>query len=242
MNRSERFDAITMFDVIEHLHDPFGTIASIRDMLTDNGVVVITTMDSTSFVSRIMGKRLEDFRRIREHLFFFSRSNLVSILIKQGFEILEVRSHGHSLELRLLATRLRNILPLVGAPMTWLLRIFPFAGSWSIYLDPRTKFIVYSRKRRQIVPALSPAAVLSIVVPVFNEAATIERVLDALVALDVGVRRRSSSWTTGPRTRPSRFCSATSRGTRSGRYASRQNRGERGSVAAGSRRAAVTTS
>ncbi len=189
MNPAEHYDVITMFDVVEHLRDPFATIASIRSMLTDSGIVVMTTMDSTSFVSRIMGKRLEDFRRIREHLFFFSRSNLVSVLIKQGFEVLKVGSHGHSFELRLLATRLRAVLPIVGAPMTWLLKVFPFMGNWSIYLDPRTKFIVYARKRRERRPAPAPSALMSIVVPAYNEAATLAGVLDALIALDAGVRK-----------------------------------------------------
>ena len=189
LDPTERYDVITMFDVIEHLRDPLATIASVRTMLADNGIVVITTMDSTSFVSRIMGKRLEDFRRIREHLFFFSRSNLVPILVKQGFEVLRVGSHGHSFELRLLATRLRPVLPAIGLPMIWLLKAFPFLGSWSVYLDPRTKFIVYARKRREcrLLPPLG--ALMSIVVPTFNEAATIERVLDGLVAVDVGMRK-----------------------------------------------------
>jgi hypothetical protein len=189
MDTTERYDAITMFDVVEHLRDPFATIAATRNMLAENGVLVMTTMDSTSFVSRIMGKRLEDFRRIREHLFFFSRSNLVSVLIKQGFEVLAVGSHGHSFELKLLATRLRNVLPVVGVPMTWLLKMLPFMSSWSVYLDPRTKFIVYARKRRERRPSPSPHSLFSIVVPAFNEAATIDRVLDALIALDVGMRK-----------------------------------------------------
>jgi 2-polyprenyl-3-methyl-5-hydroxy-6-metoxy-1,4-benzoquinol methylase len=184
---SERYDIITMFDVIEHLRDPFGTLGSIRNMLADNGVVVIATMDSTSFVSRIMGKRLEDFRRIREHLFFFSRSNLVSVLVKQGFEVLKVASHGHSFELKQLAARLRTVLPIVGVPLAWLLQVFPFMTGWSVYLDPRTKFIVYARRRRDRRPAPPAAATLSIVVPVFNEAATIGRVIESLLTLDAGM-------------------------------------------------------
>jgi SAM-dependent methyltransferase len=189
LDPSERYDAITMFDVIEHLRDPLATIASVRSMLADNGILVMTTMDSTSFVSRIMGKRLEDFRRIREHLFFFSRSNLVSILVKQGFDVLKVGSHGHSFELHLLATRLRAVLPAAGVPMIWLLKVFPFLRRWSVYLDPRTKFIVYARKRHDYRLAPPAGALLSIVVPAFNEAATIERVLERLVGVEIGMRK-----------------------------------------------------
>jgi hypothetical protein len=52
-----------------------------------------------------------------------------------------------SFELRLLATRLRAVLPIVGVPMCWFVKVFPRVGGWSIYVDPRTKFIMYARKR-----------------------------------------------------------------------------------------------
>jgi 2-polyprenyl-3-methyl-5-hydroxy-6-metoxy-1,4-benzoquinol methylase len=145
---SEPYDVVTMFDVIEHLREPFQTLDAVHGLLADEGLLVVSTMDSTSVTSRLMGKRLEDFRRIREHLFFFDRSNLSSILGRHGFDVLKVSSIGHSFEFRLLASRLRATLPIVGAPMQWFLRVFPFLNSWSIYLDPRTKFIVYARKRQ----------------------------------------------------------------------------------------------
>lgn len=141
------YDVITMFDVIEHLREPFQMLDTVHGMLADEGLLVVSTMDSTSVTSRLMGKRLEDFRRIREHLFFFDRANLSSILAQHGFDVLKVASIGHSFELRLLASRMRATLPLLGAPMQWVLKLFPFMNGWSIYLDPRTKFIVYARKR-----------------------------------------------------------------------------------------------
>jgi hypothetical protein len=50
--------------------------------------------------------------------------------------------------LKLLASRLRATLPLIGAPMQWVLALLPFMNGWSIYFDPQTKFIIYARKRR----------------------------------------------------------------------------------------------
>ena len=142
-----KYDVVTMFDVIEHLREPFAMLDTAHGLLADDGILVVSTMDSTSVTSRLMGKRLEDFRRITEHLFFFDRTNLSSILAMHGFDVLKVASIGHSFELRLLASRLRSTLPIVGAPMQLFLRMFPFMNGWSIYLDPRTKFIVYARKR-----------------------------------------------------------------------------------------------
>jgi 2-polyprenyl-3-methyl-5-hydroxy-6-metoxy-1,4-benzoquinol methylase len=142
----EKYDVITMFDVIEHLHEPFQTIDQMRELLTDNGVLLVLTMDCTSVTSRLLGKRLEDFRRIREHLYFFDRANLSSILEKHGFDVLKTESIGHNFEFKLLASRTRAALPAVGAPFEWFLKAFPFLERRSVYVNPRTKFIAYARK------------------------------------------------------------------------------------------------
>jgi 2-polyprenyl-3-methyl-5-hydroxy-6-metoxy-1,4-benzoquinol methylase len=143
----EKYDVITMFDVIEHLHEPFDTIAQLRGMLNDNGVLLLLTMDCTSVTSRLLGKRLEDFRRIREHLYFFDRANLSAILVKHGFEVLKTESIGHNFEFKLLASRTRAALPAIGVPFEWFLKVFPFLERRSIYVNPRTKFIAYARKQ-----------------------------------------------------------------------------------------------
>lgn len=142
----EKYDVITMFDVIEHLHEPFATIDQLRGLLNDNGVLLLLTMDCTSVTSRLLGKRLEDFRRIREHLYFFDRANLSSILEKHGFEVLKTESIGHNFEFKLLASRTRAALPMIGAPFEWFLKLFPFLERKSVYVNPRTKFIAYARK------------------------------------------------------------------------------------------------
>jgi len=137
----ERYDVITMFDVIEHLHEPFDTITELRGRLNDDGVLLLLTMDSTSVTSRLLGRRLEDFRRIREHLYFFDRANLSSILEQRGFDVLRTQSIGHSFQLQLLASRARATLPAVGVPLAWLLQVFPFLARRTVYVNPRTKFI-----------------------------------------------------------------------------------------------------
>jgi hypothetical protein len=76
------------------------------------------------------------------------RSNLRSILETKGFEVLKTESIGHSFELKLLASRIRAVMPAIGAPIEWLLDVFPFLKRRTIYVNPRTKFIAYSRKRR----------------------------------------------------------------------------------------------
>jgi len=142
----KKFDAITMLDVIEHLEDPFTALDRINGKLNKGGILVVHTMDSKSFVSRLLGSRLEDFRRIREHLFFFSRKNLKQALEKRGFEILEIYFEGHTFEFKYLAQRIKTVSPLLGKLLDFSLKLFPFLSRLNIYINPRTKIILYARK------------------------------------------------------------------------------------------------
>lgn len=140
----ESMGVITTFDTIEHLTDPFEFLREAREVLVPGGILVVSTMDSSSFVSRLLGKRLEDFRRILEHLFFFDRRTLTRIMQEAGYEILELRSIGHTFELGHLATRFSTSFPiLAGAARA--IQNSPLRNV-TVSVDPRTKMVVYARK------------------------------------------------------------------------------------------------
>jgi 2-polyprenyl-3-methyl-5-hydroxy-6-metoxy-1,4-benzoquinol methylase len=141
-----RYDAIALFDVIEHLRDPFGALDRFRSMLAPCGLLVLTTPDAESVTSRLLGSRLEDFRRTREHLFFFGRDTLRRALEERGFDVLEIRSIGHTFELAFLLDRLALYQrPLFSALRRGveLLRL----GKLQIPVNPLTKMIVFARRR-----------------------------------------------------------------------------------------------
>ena len=103
-------------------------------------------MDSRSIVSRILGKRLEDFRRTSEHIYFFSKENISKILTKNGFEVLAIHSQGHSFEIDVLVQRIGNMAPYIGVILRCLLSMAPFLRGLDIYVNPGTKMVVYARK------------------------------------------------------------------------------------------------
>jgi 2-polyprenyl-3-methyl-5-hydroxy-6-metoxy-1,4-benzoquinol methylase len=142
---AESFACVAVLDTIEHLRDPFGALDSIRAMLRPKGIVAISTMDSTSFMSRLMGSRLEDFRRINEHLYFFDRRTIRSILDAKGFDVLEIKSIGHTFEAGLLFSRISASLPIF-RPLASLVRVLRLEHL-TFSLNPRTKMIAYARKR-----------------------------------------------------------------------------------------------
>lgn len=139
------FDVVTMLDLIEHLKNPFAAIDKVRTLLKPGGVFAMSTMDSDSLVSRLMGSRLEDFRRTREHLYFFNRPVLRAMLERAGFEILAVDTYGITLTTAELCKRLRLALPRIGALAEGLARGFRLSGI-SVRFDPRTKILLYARR------------------------------------------------------------------------------------------------
>jgi 2-polyprenyl-3-methyl-5-hydroxy-6-metoxy-1,4-benzoquinol methylase len=141
----EKFDVVSMMDVIEHLQDPFGDMIRIKELMKTGGILIILTMDSDSLMSRIMGKKLEDFRRFREHLFFFGKKSLSAILDQNGFEIQSINSIGHTFQLKLLIDRIGIYSPLLSKVIRKL--IYPrWLLDANFYINPHTKMILFARK------------------------------------------------------------------------------------------------
>ncbi|MDP3729383.1 MAG: class I SAM-dependent methyltransferase [bacterium] len=85
----ERFDAITMWDVIEHMGNPESSLQDVRRLLKTGGVVAINTPDAGSMVAKIFGKRWHALVP-PEHLHYFNAQNLGQLLERNNFEVLAV--------------------------------------------------------------------------------------------------------------------------------------------------------
>ena len=145
------FDAVVMFDVIEHLRDPFQALDKLWDALRPGGLLVVSTPDAESVPSRLLGARLEDFRRTREHLFFFGRRTLHDVLDEHGFDRISTRSIGHTFELAFLLDRLA----LYNRPLFTALRraaVRLGLGGLQLEVNPHTKMIAFARRRARRGP------------------------------------------------------------------------------------------
>jgi SAM-dependent methyltransferase len=87
------FDAITMWDTIEHIPRPDIAVENVRRMLRPGGVLVISTGDRRSLVARALGRR---WRLMHDptHKFFFDEPTLSSLLATAGFRVLSVSRPG----------------------------------------------------------------------------------------------------------------------------------------------------
>ena len=79
------FDAVTLWDVMEHVHDPVATLTSISRVLKVGGRLLIRTPNSDSFQAHYFGDRWGAGAHIPQHLFLFSPNTLSGVARKAGF-------------------------------------------------------------------------------------------------------------------------------------------------------------
>lgn len=82
-----------MQDLIEHVKNPIDVIGKAKNLLTENGLLFITTPDAGSLWARVWNKNWHAFVP-PQHLFYFSAKNLTSILEKNGFKVMYLSHHG----------------------------------------------------------------------------------------------------------------------------------------------------
>ena len=145
---AETFDAVTMWDVIEHVIDPVGELQEVRRILREGGLLSIITPDAGSLVARLLGDRWEEFRRVREHIYFFSRHTMTEMLRKTGFEVLRIESADKVFYLGPAMHRLKyytwnGIVTNAAARLVYKLGL----DRIRININPFTKMAVYARKQ-----------------------------------------------------------------------------------------------
>lgn len=79
----ERFDLITCFQTIEHVHDPLGVCREALSLLEDGGAFVIVCHNRRALSAKVMGRRSPIFDV--EHLQLFSPASLRRLLSEAGF-------------------------------------------------------------------------------------------------------------------------------------------------------------
>ena len=112
------FDAVTMFDVIEHLQSPRAYMKRIASLLRPGGLLAISTPNIHSVAYRLLGRRWEAVGP-NDHLYYFSPRTLQRLLADQGFTIHLMRSEITDSSTWKQILRLRALAPLSG----WLARL-----------------------------------------------------------------------------------------------------------------------
>jgi SAM-dependent methyltransferase len=88
------FDAITLFDVLEHVPDPIAFVASCRRLLKPDGLLFVNVPDIGSGIARLLGKRWPLL--LPEHLNYFDRNSLQRCAGAAGFRVVQFSSRAAS--------------------------------------------------------------------------------------------------------------------------------------------------
>jgi SAM-dependent methyltransferase len=82
---AERYDAVTLLDVIEHFDEPLAELAEVHRLLRPGGVLVVETPNWDSLYRRVL-RRWWPALQARFHLIYFDARTLAAMLRRAGFE------------------------------------------------------------------------------------------------------------------------------------------------------------
>jgi 2-polyprenyl-3-methyl-5-hydroxy-6-metoxy-1,4-benzoquinol methylase len=89
VNTGPAFDAITLFHVLEDMPDPHDALGRMKDLLKPGGILFLTAFDTEGLLYLLTERKRMTYN-FRRHLILYSRSALIELLERSGFEILVV--------------------------------------------------------------------------------------------------------------------------------------------------------
>lgn len=106
----QQFNAIMLWDVIEHIWDPVEIMTFLSKLIQSKGFVFISTPDIDSFFSKLTGKYWP-FMTPPEHLSFFGTRSFKKLVEKTGFKIIYNSSKGKWANVGFIFYKLKRIFP-----------------------------------------------------------------------------------------------------------------------------------
>lgn len=119
---AESFDLVTLWDVIEHLHDPLGELREIHRILRPGGIFGLSTMNAGSLFAKLAGRHWPWYMRM--HFYYFTPGTLTQMLKAAGFQVLAMERHKRIVSLRYLIEKASSLLGPVALFGRWLGRPF----------------------------------------------------------------------------------------------------------------------
>jgi SAM-dependent methyltransferase len=107
----DRYDVITMWDVIEHLEDPRAELEAAQRLLEPGGALHLSTIDASSRVARAMGRHWPWLMDM--HLYYFDRRSITRLLGQAGFRVERIGHYTHVVSLDYLLSKVGAAVPAV---------------------------------------------------------------------------------------------------------------------------------
>jgi SAM-dependent methyltransferase len=138
------FDAVLMWDVVEHLADPASDLVRARELLKEDGHLFVQTQDVDSLTRKVLGARWPHFKQL-EHVYHFSRRTITQLLDRAGFDVVRIQKGGAGkyISVEFFIDRMRRF-----GRIPWLLALpfTPFKRRF-LYVNPWDELIVVAKPR-----------------------------------------------------------------------------------------------
>ncbi len=118
-----RYQALTMWDVIEHLPDPRRELSHAHRLLERGGLLYVSTIDARSLLARSLGPRWPWLMEM--HVVYFDRATLPALLQEVGFRVLRRGTYTHTVSARYLLRKAAASFPLLAPALSALGRALP---------------------------------------------------------------------------------------------------------------------
>lgn len=138
------FDVTVLIDVIEHLADPLAMLRRLARVTKPGGILYLVTPDIDSVSARALRGRWWGLRPA--HIYYFSPRTLSAMLLKAGFETVEVRSYGRIFSWGYWLSRLENYPRALRIPIQIMIRSLGISDKF-LYIDTRDSIQVIARRR-----------------------------------------------------------------------------------------------
>ncbi|MEZ5988527.1 MAG: class I SAM-dependent methyltransferase [Planctomycetota bacterium] len=138
------FDAITMWDVLEHVPDPKAFMLRVGELLEDDGVLILETQNVASRFARRMGPRWQHYKHL-EHLYHFDPTTITRLLGEVGFEVVEntPKLGGKYVTVGFIRERAERL----SRAMRWLLLPLAPFDRCNFYVNLDDEMVIAARKR-----------------------------------------------------------------------------------------------
>jgi SAM-dependent methyltransferase len=102
---NEHFDLITAIGVLEHVYRPVSFVKSCRELLKDNGSLVLVTPDARGLWHRLMKKRWPSFK-LPEHIAYYDRFSMDILATNTGMKLKSLFPYHQAFPLGLILRKL----------------------------------------------------------------------------------------------------------------------------------------
>ena len=137
-----KFTAVTLTDVLEHLHDPLAALQTLSAALEPGGHILFTTPNAASPLATVLGKHWPSRCPIH-HIYLFNPTNVRRLLARAGFDMLQCTPLAKRYSLEYVGWVLPNLSPTLGK----LFRLIPKAFHKLVLPMRGGEMLIVARKR-----------------------------------------------------------------------------------------------